>query len=254
METRVFRTNLKCASCVAKLAPVLNADPRITSWSVEVEDDRKPLTVTGVNVRSDLVKSILDKASFKALEEIGHTAQPSPSDATQRPVLPWYETYFPILLVFAYLAAFVVLSQVRAGEWEWMSAMRSFMGGFFVVFSFFKLLNLSAFADAYATYDIAAMRPRLYGYIYPFIELGLGAAYIAAFGGVITDLVTLAVMSLSTAGVVRTLLKKHAIRCACLGTVFNLPMSKITLLEDLSMVAMSAVMIGATLLQAGVAR
>ncbi|MBV8830942.1 MAG: hypothetical protein JO108_17105 [Acidobacteriaceae bacterium] len=61
-------------------------------------------------------------------------------------------------------------------------------------------------------------------------------------------------MSLSTAGVVRTLLKKHAIRCACLGTVFNLPMAKITLLEDLSMVAMSAVMIGASLLHAGVAR
>ncbi|MBV8830941.1 MAG: hypothetical protein JO108_17100 [Acidobacteriaceae bacterium] len=30
--------------------------------------------------------------------------------------------------------------------------------------------------DAYTTYDIAAMRLRLYGYIYPFIELGLGAA------------------------------------------------------------------------------
>ena len=30
------------------------------------------------------------------------------------------------------------------------------MGGFFVAFSFFKLLNLPAFADAYATYDVAA--------------------------------------------------------------------------------------------------
>ena len=254
METKVFRTNLKCASCVAKLAPVLNADPRIASWSVEVEDERKPLTVTGVNVGSDVVKSILDQAGFKTLEEIRDTTRQSASDATQPPVSPWYKTYFPILLILAYLAAFVALSQVRSGDWEWGSAMRNFMGGFFVVFSFFKLLNLSGFADAYATYDVAAMRLRVYGYIYPFIELGLGAAYLAAFGGVITDLVTLAVMSLSTVGVVRSLLKKHAIRCACLGTVFNLPMSKITLIEDLSMVVMSAVMIGTTLLHAGIAR
>ena len=254
METRVFQTNLKCASCVAKLAPVLNSDPRIASWSVEVEDERKPLTVTGVNLGSDVVRSILGKAGFKALEEIGDTARQSASDATQPPISPWYKTYFPILLVFAYLAAFVALSQVRTGEWQWVSAMRNFMGGFFVVFSFFKLLNLSAFADAYASYDVAAMRMPVYGYIYPFIELGLGAAYLAAFGGVITDLVTLAVMSLSTVGVVRSLLKKHAIRCACLGTVFNLPMSKITVVEDLSMVLMSAVMIAATLLHRGVAQ
>jgi len=124
-----------------------------------------------------------------------------------------------------------------------MSAMRTFMGGFFVAFSFFKLLNLRAFADAYATYDIAAMRVRAYGSIYPFIELGLGVAYLAAFGGVITDAVTFAVMSLSTAGVLRSLLKKRAIQCACLGTVFNLPMSKITLIEDLSMVVMSVAMV-----------
>jgi hypothetical protein len=160
------------------------------------------------------------------------------------------QTYFPILLLLAYLAGFVALSQVKAGEGIWMSAMRNFMGGFFVVFSFFKLLNLPGFADAYATYDIAAMRLRAYGYIYPFIELGLGAAYLAAFGGLTTDLITLAVMLLSTVGVVRSLAEKRAIRCACLGTVFNLPMSKITLIEDLSMVVMSAVMAGAALLHA----
>jgi hypothetical protein len=42
--------------------------------------------------------------------------------------------------------------------------------------------------------------------------------------------------------VVRSLLKRRAIRCACLGGVFNLPMSKITLIEDLSMVVISAMM------------
>lgn len=245
METRIFRTNLKCASCVAKLAPVLDSDPGVTSWSVAVDDPRKPLTLSGKNIGLEFAKSALRKAGFDALDEIGDSAQP---------VQPWHKTYFPVLLILGYLVAFVGLSQVRSGEWNWMSAMRNFMGGFFVTFSFFKVLNLSGFADAYATYDIAAMRLHAYGYIYPFIELALGIAYLGAFGGLITDVLTLAVMSLSTIGVVRSLLKKHTIRCACLGTVFNLPMSKITLIEDLSMVAMSAIMTFAAIVHARVMR
>jgi len=245
METRIFRTNLKCASCVAKLAPVLDSDPGVTSWSVAVDDPRKALTLTGKNIGLEFAKSALRKAGFEALDEIDNSVHRAP---------PSYKTYFPIVLILAYLVAFVALAQVRAGEWNWMSAMRNFMGGFFVTFSFFKLLNLSGFAVAYATYDIAAIRLRAYGYMYPFIELGLGIAYVGAFGGLITDVLTLAVMSLSTVGVTRSLLKKHAIRCACLGTVFNLPMSKITLIEDLSMVVISAIMTVAAIVHTGVMR
>ncbi len=36
--------------------------------------------------------------------------------------------------------------------------MRNFMAGFFIVFSFVKLLNIRAFADAYAGYDLLAAR------------------------------------------------------------------------------------------------
>jgi hypothetical protein len=242
METRIFQTNLKCASCVAKLAPVLDSDPRVASWSASVNDQHKLLTISGKDVGLDFAKSALRKAGFEVLDEIGGTVEPL--------VSPWYKTYFPVLLILAYLVVFVAVSQVNAGDSSWMKAMRNFMGAFFVAFSFFKLLDLPRFADAYAAYDIAAMRLRAYGYAYPFIELGLGVAYLAAFGGLVTDIITFAVMSLSTVGVVRSILKKQTIRCACLGTVFNLPMSKITLVEDLSMVAMA----GAALVRAGVMR
>jgi hypothetical protein len=50
-------------------------------------------------------------------------------------------------------------------------------------------------------------------------------------------------MSLSIVGVLRSVLKRRAIRCACLGTVFNLPMSTITIIEDGLMIAMSAIAI-----------
>jgi hypothetical protein len=50
-------------------------------------------------------------------------------------------------------------------------------------------------------------------------------------------------MSISIVGVIQSLLAKRKIRCACLGAVFNLPMSTITLIEDALMIAMSGVMV-----------
>ena len=85
------------------------------------------------------------------------------------------------------------------------------------------------------------------GRVYPFIELALGICYLTAFAPLATNLANCAIMLIGTAGVGRSLLNKTEIRCACLGTVFNLPMSKVTLIEDLIMVVMSATMIGAIL-------
>lgn len=115
------------------------------------------------------------------------------------------------------------------------------MAGFFLVFSFFKLLNLTAFADSYQMYDIVAKRSRAYALGYPFVELRL--AYLTDFQPQLTNVVTLIVMGVSTIGVLQSILSKKKIRCACLGAVFNLPMSVVTLIEDLLMVEMAAAML-----------
>ena len=59
----------------------------------------------------------------------------------------------------------------------------------------------------------------------------------------VTNTAAFVIMSVSIIGVLRSVLKKRAIRCACLGTVFNLPMSTITIIEDGLMIAVSAVSI-----------
>ena len=121
--------------------------------------------------------------------------------------------------------------------------MQNFMGAFFLAFSFFKLLDLRGFADSYRMYDIIAQRVPSYGYVYPFIELALGAAYIAGIQPSAVNMTTLMVMSVSSIGVIQSVLQKRKIRCACLGTVFNLPMSTVTLVEDGLMIAMAAAML-----------
>lgn len=159
----------------------------------------------------------------------------------------WFATYKPLLLVMAFIVGGVVLVQINNGVAQkgidWMLAMNTFMGGFFIVFSFFKLLDVQAFADSYSMYDVLARAWRGWGVVYPFVELTLGVAYLTQSVPLATNLVTLAVMSVSIVGVIQSRLNKRAIQCACLGAVFNLPMSSVTIIEDGVMLAMSAWML-----------
>lgn len=150
----------------------------------------------------------------------------------------WLATYYPLLLIFAFL---VVISFAGAATWhDWML---NFMAGFFMAFSFFKLLDIKGFSDAYATYDLLAKRWHVYGYIYPFLELALGLGFLFRFHVPFLLIASIVLMSFSSLGVIQALYENKKIRCACLGVVLNLPMSTITLIEDLGMVAMSVLML-----------
>ncbi len=163
----------------------------------------------------------------------------------------WLQTYRPLLMILAFILGASVLVQLGQhaghgmglGAISGMETMRYFMAGFFLVFAFFKLLDLCAFADAYAGYDLLAARWKGWGYLYPFVELGLGMAYLANFLPTLTAWATLIVMGFSAIGVIRAVLSNTKIRCACLGTVFQLPMSTVTIVEDVGMVLMAAVML-----------
>jgi hypothetical protein len=245
--------------------PYLDADPAIDHWEVDTSDPGKILTVTGEGVSPDEVQRHVARAGFKVLSRLepgGGAAASPPALATGRAAagqdaarpavrsdnIPaagesFLATYHPLLLILAYLVGLVALVELRSGAFSGMRAMANFMGGFFVAFSFFKLLNLRGFVDAYQTYDLLARPLRAYGYAYPFVELGLGIAHLSGYAPVTTNAVTLLVMLLSLAGVTQALLQKRSIQCACLGTVFNLPMTKVTFLEDALMAAMAAAML-----------
>ena len=160
--------------------------------------------------------------------------------------LSWFVTYKPLLLIVAYILGASVLVQTGLGtavDISAMQTMRYFMAGFFIVFSFFKLLDIPAFAMAYSSYDLLAARWQGWGYVYPFVELALGVAYLVNFNPLLTNWVTVIVMGFSAIGVIRAVMNKTRIQCACLGTVFKLPMSTVTIIEDVGMVAMASWML-----------
>jgi len=156
------------------------------------------------------------------------------------------ETFKPLILIFLFISGVSVIATVEGGQINLMKWMNYFMAGFFITFSFFKLLDLRAFADSYSMYDLLAKRVRTYGFVYPFIELALGIAYLTHFAPNSTYIATIAVMGFSSLGVIQSVLDKKKIKCACLGSVFNLPMTTVTIIEDLLMVAMAVLMLWTT--------
>lgn len=158
-------------------------------------------------------------------------------------VKSWLTTYRPILIIFAYIFLVTGLIEIGLSGIEISRWMRHFMAGFFLVFSFFKMLNLKGFKDNYRMYDVVARRFPFWAYIYVFIELVLGIAFLINFNPIVTNSMMVIIMSVSIIGVLQTVLNKKTIKCACLGDVFNLPMSTVTIIEDGLMILMGIVML-----------
>jgi copper chaperone CopZ len=230
-------TGLTCDACNYKVKHLLGQVPAVEN--VDISADR---TAVNIQVSADLslpqLQAALKDYPKYQIEEMEVAVEPVL--ATTRGDMLWcmLTTYKPLLLIFGYILGVSVLLAKN-----WMDGMHYFMAGFFLVFSFFKFLNLRAFADSYAMYDIVAARFRPWGFIYPFVELGLGLAYLTNFQPILTNWVALVVMSVSIIGVLESVFNRRKIRCACLGTVFNLPMSTVTIIEDALMIAMSGWML-----------
>ena len=155
----------------------------------------------------------------------------------------FFATYRPLLLIILYLAIVSLAGSFATDGFDAEAWMLHFMAGFFLVFSFFKLLDLEGFADAFASYDLLAGRWRAYGLVYPFLELALGIVFLFGWQLQIANVATILLMGFGSLGVLRALMRRQTIRCACLGTVLNLPMSTVTLVEDGAMVAMAIAML-----------
>ncbi len=147
----------------------------------------------------------------------------------------------PLLLIFFYITIASVLLHYKA--WSWSEFMLDFMGLFYIVFSFFKMLDLKGFTESFRMYDPLAKQVTVYGKIYPFIESILGLMILMRFEVTIALIITLIILSITTLGVIKTLLDKRSIRCACLGTALKLPMTEATFIENAIMIVMAVLML-----------
>ncbi len=252
-------TGLHCGACIRRITDALaphaaQVQVTLSPMQAVLTDARATLPELQAAVRSAGKYALISSTNLDQkvpVADILH-AQSAMKNIVKEETPSFFQTYRPLLLIAAYLLSGSILVQLGLHAGHGMSTassisahetMRYFMAGFFLTFSFFKLLDVKAFADAYAGYDLLAARWHGWGLIYPFVELALGLAYLANFQPVLTNWVTLIIMGFSAIGVIRAVLSNTKIRCACLGTVFQLPMSTVTIIEDVGMVLMAAVML-----------
>ncbi len=253
---------MTCNGCVAKVQKAFDEDSRFVNANVSldpaevrVEYEGEPLDV------GDVQKVVASAGPYKVVED-QHVDRKAPAvesgsmhtaahmTTEHEHTRGFFETYKPLLLIVGLLALISTLVQVDTTEplggvanLDPMLWMRHFMAGFFLAFSFFKLLNISGFASSYRMYDWVAQKIPAWGYIYPFVELSLGVLYLTNLAPVFTNWATVVILGVSSLGVIESNLNKKKIQCACLGDVFDLPMSVVTIVEDVTMVAMAAAML-----------
>ena len=222
-------TGMTCSGCQAKVEKLLGQVHGVKKIGIDLAKGEAEIEMER-HIPTEVLRSALKDYPKYALAEV-------PTGTEEETVRSWWVTYKPILLIFGY----ITLISLIAGRGQ--LSMRVFMSGFFLTFSFFKMLDLKGFAESYSMYDIVARRFRQWGYIYGFIELALGISFALNFQPFLTNLVTLIVMTVSIIGVLQSVFNKRKIRCACLGAVFNLPMSTVTIVEDAVMILMSGVLL-----------
>lgn len=234
-------TNLKCGSCLSKLGPVLDASTSVVNWEADLKDPQKTLSLELADDKDlPTVLSLITDTGFEAhvIEDVVAEDQATTSRLA---------TYKPLLIVVAYVIGAATLFDFADGVFVGSDFMTYFMGFFFLGFAFFKLLDITKFADAFATYDVVAHRSRTYAVAYPWIELVLGLMFVTHTALMPANALTAVLMAIGLVGVVSAVRRKQTIQCACLGTAFNLPMSSVTIIENSIMLVMAIAMLARNL-------
>ena len=121
--------------------------------------------------------------------------------------------------------------------------MQNFMGLFFLSFAGLKFVNLRGFVVLFQEYDLVAHKSKIYAYLYPFLELFFGIALLMSFNMhfVIPFIVLVTLCSLI--GVLKAVLNKSQLKCACMGSQINLPLTTVSLVENIVMFLMAVLIL-----------
>ncbi|NAS31446.1 heavy metal transporter [Flavobacteriaceae bacterium R38] len=234
---QVYRVNgMTCNGCRNSVEDKLNTIEGVQA-EVNLEKAEVAITTTrSIDVKElqDVLPSKYHIFEQKATNDIVLNSNIEEEKSTLKQL-------YPLFLIFFYITVAAVL--LNAKTWDVSSFMLDFMGLFYIVFSFFKMLDLKGFPNSFRMYDPLAARLPVYAIIYPFIETALGVLFLMRFQIPLALWVTVVILGITTIGVTQSLLSKKSIQCACLGTALKLPMTKATFIENSIMLIMAFYML-----------
>nr|WP_321222186.1 MauE/DoxX family redox-associated membrane protein [uncultured Psychroserpens sp.] len=231
-------TGMTCNGCKASVEKALNTLKNVEVVSIDLETAEVKLDLTA-DVSTEILKQALPSKyslSVKESKPLSNTFSEENTDNNNE-----LRQLFPLFLIFGYLLAASILINFNMFNLE--NFMLDFMGLFYIVFSFFKFLDLNGFKESFKMYDPLANKQPAYGWVYPFIELLLGVMFLMRVQLPLALIATIIILGITTFGVTKTLLNKKSIQCACLGTALKLPMTKATFIENSIMIIMAIIML-----------
>ena len=228
-------TGMTCQYCKASVKEGLEHLEHVKSAFVNLEAEEAEIDMEQHIEVSTLQEAISKKYQIYKKSDFKDTSVVNPQEQSK------FQQLFPLFLIFGYITVASVL--LNFSSWELDSFMFDFMGLFYVVFSFFKFLDYKGFPASFQMYDPLAKVLPIYGWIYPFLETALGLMFLLRFEIDIALVTTIIILGITTVGVTKSLFSKKTIKCACLGTALNLPMTEATFIENTIMLVMAVWML-----------
>jgi len=226
---------MTCNGCKASVEKSIVSLEEVSNVTVDLDAAEVAIEMKNHITLSKLQEALSSKYTISEIKTEKVTAFDSSKEKSE------IQQLFPLFLIFGYITIAAIFSVIN--PWNTTDFMLNFMGLFYIVFSFFKLLDVKGFAMSFGMYDPLSKVIPTYGFVYPFIELALGIFFLMRFQIFVSLAITLIILGITTVGVAKSLLDKKSIQCACLGSVLNLPMTKATFIENSIMILMAILMI-----------
>lgn len=165
-----------------------------------------------------------------------HVPPPQSSPEAPRKEFGDYIQLYKPLIIILLISVFAAIEMATDGVMPFMNAA---MGLFLLFLAALKFFDTKGFAEAFSQYDPLAAKIKGYAYLYPFIELALGAMYMSGAYPVMTNTILIVVLGITTIGVIQAVKTGRQLRCGCAGTTFSLPVGRVTIAENVIMITMA---------------
>ncbi|WP_010182145.1 heavy-metal-associated domain-containing protein [Aquimarina agarilytica] len=227
---------MTCGGCVQGVKQKITVLPNVSNVNVSLENGTIALESPNL-INTEDIKAVLPE-KYKVYNSKNSGKKKEAFLVAEKTKL---QQLRPLLLILSYIS--IASFWIHFKEMNTTEIMLTFMGLFYIVFSFFKFLDVKGFVSSFRMYDPLAKQFSFYAWIYPFIETALGLLFLTRTEIKIGLIITLLILGITTIGVTKTLVNKQKIQCACLGTALKLPMTEATFIENAIMIIMSIIML-----------
>ena len=182
MKQQFSVIGMTCQGCVASVTQKLQDIPAVEVATVSLEKNNAVLELNKEVSLLQVQQALPNKYVVSAID-----ASPKPTDNTIKSPSKWKQLQ-PLFLIFSYLIVATILLHYK--NWSTQEAMSDFMGLFYIVFSFFKFLDVKGFASSFTMYDPLARLVPSYGTCISIYRIGIRVAIFitaANYGGVGID-------------------------------------------------------------------